>query len=100
VTQHGGELMTYNPKASKYDPDAAKRVHTRLAADRAAAQPTDDDQAKSILDGLPNWLVLDNWRWMPGGEHKGHVSVRNDATSNATFQAPLGTTRHWSGSIT
>jgi hypothetical protein len=46
-----------------FDPDSVKKVHERLAAERAAAQPDD----KSILESLPKcWLVLDSWRWMPG----------------------------------
>jgi hypothetical protein len=56
-----------------FDPDSVGKVQRRIAAERAASQPTDEQQAKSILDGLPSWLILQTWRrhlpadWTPPG---------------------------------
>jgi hypothetical protein len=58
--------VAYDPKASKYDTDSVGKVRRRMEAERAAAEPSDEEQARSVLDGLPTWLVLDNWRWLPG----------------------------------
>ncbi len=58
----------------RFDADSVGKVRRRLEAERAAAQPTDEGQAKSILEGMPSLLLVQTWRrhlpadWpLPGG---------------------------------
>jgi len=62
--------MAYKPDADRFNVNAVADAQARHAAQRPA-EPSDEDQARSILDGLPTWLALDSWRWLPGVQRLG-----------------------------
>jgi len=58
-----------------FDPDSAGKVRRRLEAERAVAEPSDEDQARSVLDEFPSLLHIQTWRrhlpaWTPPGPRR------------------------------
>jgi hypothetical protein len=69
--------MAYDPQSDRYNTSAREDALARYAARTGrTGKSTDEDQARSILDGLDCWLALDSWRWMPGVRRLGQPRQR------------------------